>query len=173
MSAADTGSMATLITALPLAACFEFVAHSGTAVVADAISAWPANPGQALWDASGRPALLHFAPDRWLVPAPAPTLLRELTSLARGGCGVLIEVEGKWQEVRIAAEHARRVLSGSIDVEAVLARRECAAILLFDCPAILARHDGAFNVWIAASFVQSLLAVIAVVPNPYRGALVG
>jgi hypothetical protein len=170
MSAADTGSMATPITALPLAACFEFVAHPGTAVVADAISAWPANPGQVLWDASGRPALLHFAPHRWLAPAPAPALLRELTSLARGGCGVLIEVEGKWQEVRIAAEHARRILSGSIGVEGILAGRECAAILLFDCPAILARHGGAFNVWIAASFVQSLLAVSAALPNPYRGA---
>ena len=83
---------------------------------------------------------------------------------------MLIEVEGKWQEVRIAAEHARRILSGSIGVEGILAGRECAAILLFDCPAILARHDGAFNVWIAASFVQSLLAVSAALPNPYRGA---
>jgi sarcosine oxidase gamma subunit len=173
MSAADTGRLAIPITALPLAACFEFVAHPGTAVVADAISAWPGIPGQVLWDGSGRPALLHFAPDRWLAPAPAPALLRELTSLARGGCGVLIEVEGKWQEVRIAAAHARRILSASIDVETVLAGRECAAILLFDCPAILARHDGAFNLWIAASFVQSLVAVSAVVPNPDRGAFGG
>jgi uncharacterized membrane protein len=86
---------------------------------------------------------------------------------------VLIEVEGKWQEVRIAAAHARRILSASIDVETVLAGRECAAILLFDCPAILARHDGAFNLWIAASFGQSLVAVSAVVPNPDRGAFGG
>jgi sarcosine oxidase gamma subunit len=96
--------------------------------------------------------------------------LPQLTSLEREGLGMLIEVEGKWQEVRIAAEHARRILSRGIDVDAVLAGRDCAAIMLFDCPAILARHEETFNLWIAASFAHSLLAVSAALPNLYPGA---
>lgn len=159
MNASDIDTMAEAVSAQPLAACYEFVAYPGRQVDAAAISAWPARPGRALRDAAGRPVLLHFAPDRWLVPAPPPILLQELASLERAGRGCLIDVEGKWQEVRIASEHAHYILSTSIDVETVLAARECAAVMLFDCPAILARSDGRFHLWIAASFLQSFLAV--------------
>jgi sarcosine oxidase gamma subunit len=164
MSAADTDIMAGEATALPLAPCYEFVAYPGRNAAAAAISAWPARPGQALRDASGRPALLHFAPDRWLAPAPATNLLQELFSLERAGRGILIDVEGKWQEVRISPGPAHRILSASIDVETVLAARECAAVMLFDCPAILARSEATINVWIAASYLQSFLSVSASVP---------
>jgi sarcosine oxidase gamma subunit len=156
--------LATAVTALPLAACCEFVAYPGRGVEAAAISAWPATPGQVLRDATGRPALLHFAPDRWLVPAPTPSLLQELSSLEAAGRGFLIDVEGKWQEVRIAVELAHHILSSSIDVETVLAARDCAAVMLFDCPAILARSDTTFNVWIAVSYLQSFLAVSTSLP---------
>jgi sarcosine oxidase gamma subunit len=159
MNAADINTVAEAVSAQPLAACYEFVAYPGRQVDAAAISAWPQTPGQALRDAAGRPVLLHFAPDRWLVPAPAPILLRELASLERAGHGCLIDVQGKWQEVRIASAHAHYILSSGIDVETVLAARECAAVVLFDCPAILARSGSTFNLWIAASFVQSFLAV--------------
>jgi len=57
------------------------------------------------------------------------------------------------------------LLARSIDVAAVLTDRECAAVVLFDCPAILARRDDAFNLWIAASYVQSLLALSTALPN--------
>jgi hypothetical protein len=159
MNAFATDTMAEAVSAQPLAACYEFVAYPGGEVDAAAISAWPARPGQALRDAAGLPLLLHIAPDRWLAPAPPPILLQELSSLERAGRGCLIDVEGKWQEVRIALGHAHRILSRSIDVETVLAARDCAAVMLFDCPAILARSDGTFNLWIAASFLQSFLAV--------------
>jgi sarcosine oxidase gamma subunit len=159
MNAADTDTMAEALSAQPLAACYEFVGYPGRDVGAAAIGAWPAKPGQVLRDAAARPVLLHFAPDRWLVPAPPPILLQELSSLERAGRGCLIDIEGKWQEVRIASEHAHYILSRGIDVETVLAARECAAVMLFDCPAILARSDGALNLWIAASFLQSFLAV--------------
>lgn len=159
MNATDTDTMAEAVCAQPLAACYEFVAYPGREVDAAAISAWPARPGQALRDAAGRPLLLHFAPDRWLVPAPPPILLQELSALERAGRGCLIDVEAKWQEVRIASEHAHYILSSSIDVETVLAARQCAAVTLFDCPAILARSDSTFSIWIATSFLQSFLAV--------------
>ena len=164
MSTTDTDIVTKAITALPLATCYEFVAYPGRNVEAAAILAWPAKPGQALRDSAGRPALLHFAPDRWLVPAPAPILLQELFSLERAGRGILIDVEGKWQEVRIAPERAHQILSRGIDVETVLAGRECAAVMLFDCPAVLARSDIMINLWMAASYLQSFLAVSASLP---------
>jgi sarcosine oxidase gamma subunit len=164
MSAVHTDVIAGAATTPALAACYEFVAYPGRDVDAVAISAWPARPGQALRDATGRPSLLHFAPDRWLVPAPAPILLQELSLLERAGHGILIDVEGKWQEVRTAPERAHHILSRSIDVETVLAARECAAVVLFDCPAILARSAATFDLWIAASYLQSFLTVIASSP---------
>jgi sarcosine oxidase gamma subunit len=141
-SAPDIGAA---MTALPAAGCFEFVAYPGQAVDAAVISAWPTNAGKALRDAAGQLTVLHFAPDRWLIPAPLPALLRQVVALEHAGCGMLIDVEGKWQELRIVAEIARPLLARSIDVEAVLADRDCAAIMLFDCPAILARSGDAFN----------------------------
>ena len=164
MSAADTATGATSMSALPLTSCYEFVAYPDRLVEAGAIRGWPTRPGSVLRDEKGRPVLLHFAPERWLIPAPTLTLLQELTAPERRSWGALIDVEGKWQEVRIAADCAQRILARSIDVETVLAARECAAIMLFDCPAILARHDATINLWIAASFVQSFLAVSASLP---------
>ena len=164
MSATGTDIVAQAITALPLATCYEFVAYPGRNMEAAAIGAWPAGAGQVLRDATGRSALLHFAPDRWLVPAPPPILLQELSSLERAGRGTLLDVEGKWQEVRIAPERAHHILSRGIDVETVLADRECAAVMLFDCPAILARSGATINLWIGASYLQSFIAVIAALP---------
>jgi sarcosine oxidase gamma subunit len=165
MSAAAVGDRGAAMTALPLASCFEFVAYPGRTVDTVRMSAWPAKAGAALRDAAGRPTVLHFAPDRWLVPAPAPPLLQQLQVLERAGCGTLIDVTGKWQELRIAPEDARALLARSIDFEAVLTDRECAAIMLFDCPALLARREDAFNLWIAASFIQSVLALSATLPK--------
>jgi sarcosine oxidase gamma subunit len=169
MSTTDTDIMASTITALPLTTCYEFVGFPGRKVETAAIDAWPTQPGEALRDTTGRPALLHFAPDRWLVPAPAPVLLHELSALERAGRGTLIDVAGKWQEVRIAPERARHLLSSGIDIETVLSARECAAVMLFDCPAILARGGTTFNLWIAASYLQSFLSVSASLPTRAPG----
>jgi len=165
MSASAAGLRAAAMAALPAASCFEFGAYPGRAVDAPVFSAWPANAGEVLRDGPGRPTVLHFAPDRWLIPAPAPAVLQQVVALEHAGCGMLIDVEGKWHELRVAADDAQRLLARSIDVAAVLTDRECAAVVLFDCPAILARRDDAFNLWIAASYVQSLLALSTALPN--------
>jgi heterotetrameric sarcosine oxidase gamma subunit len=165
MSAADVCVVPAPAKAVPLESCFEFVAYPGRAAAAAALSAWPARAGQALRDGAGQPTVLYFAPDRWFIPAPAPTLLSQLAALERADCGTLIDVDGKWQELRIAPEQAQRMLARSIDVATVLADRDCAAIRLFDCPAILARHEAAFKVWIEASFAQSFLAVSRTTPD--------
>jgi sarcosine oxidase gamma subunit len=161
MSAAPDELRAAALTAAPPASCFEFAAYPGRAVDAAAVSAWPVKAGGVLRDAAGRATALHFAPGRWLLPAPAPALLQQLLSLERAGSGMLIDVDGKWQELRFASGDARAFLARSIDVEAVLTDRECAALMLFDCPVILARHKDAFNLWVEASYVRSLRALSA------------
>jgi sarcosine oxidase gamma subunit len=165
MNAADAVVMPTPVTALPLAPCFEFVAYPGREITTAASGAWPGRAGQVLRDAAGRATLLHFAPDRWLAPAPEPTVMLQLASLERAGCGTLIDVAGKWQELRFMGQYAPRLLARGIDVETALADRDCAALSLFDCPAIVACHAAAFNVWVAPSFARSFLEVTAAMPD--------
>ena len=55
-----------------------------------------------------------------------------------GGRGTVVEVEGKWTAMELEGPDATRLLSASLDVAAVLDSRECAAAVLFDCPAVIA-----------------------------------
>lgn len=109
-------------------------------------------PGAMRRDAAGRATLLHFAPGRFLLPAPTPDLARQLDSLAQAGVGVTFDVDGKWRELTITGSGVHRLLSSGADVAAVLAHRECAALYLFDCPVVLARRADGFDVWVQASY---------------------
>jgi hypothetical protein len=51
---------------------------------------------------------------------------------------------------------AARVLSSAINLTRVLANRDCAALHLFDCPAVLARCADAFDLWFEASYAIAL-----------------
>ena len=112
----------------------------------------PVSPGAVERDASGRAALLHIGPGRFLVPAPTPELVRRLDTLQAAGVGALFDVDGKWRAFALTGPSYERVLSSTIDLSQVLANRDCAALHLFDCPAVLARRPDAFDVWIEASF---------------------
>lgn len=116
----------------------------------------PAPPGAVQRDAAGRAALLHFAPGRFLAPAPAPELVRHLEALASAGAGALFDTTGKWRAIRLGGGFAERTLAESIDVAAVLAHRECAAVHLFDCPVVLARAAGGFELWVEGSYAMDL-----------------
>jgi len=116
----------------------------------------PAPPGAVQRDASGRPTLLHFAPGRFLAPAPPPDIARHLDALAGTGVGAVFDVEGKWRALAVLGAGAQRLLAESIDVAAVLAHRECAAVRLFDCPVVLAREPEGFSVWVEASYATDL-----------------
>lgn len=120
----------------------------------------PAGPGAVQHDAPGRPALLHFAPGRFLAPAPAPEMVRHLDALAASGVGSVFDVTGKWRHVRVVGRDAKRLLASGIDVAAVLLHHECAAVQLFDCPVVLARASDGYDLWVQASyatdFVRSL-----------------
>jgi sarcosine oxidase gamma subunit len=103
--------------------------------------------------------LLHFAPRRWLVPAPDAALLAGLNDLAGRGLGTLVDVEGKWHKIHAAGPGAAQAIASTISVKAVLGDRGCAAVTLFDSPAVLARHEAAFDLWVAASYLDHFLDV--------------
>jgi hypothetical protein len=124
---------------------------------------WPAAPGGVRHDADGRPVLLHFAPARWLVPAPHPDIAALVDAATEAGAGVVVGVDGKWQAMELLGAEAARLLASTIDLEQSLEGRECAAVTLFDCPAILARIPAGFAVWVRSSYAADFVAAIAAV----------
>jgi heterotetrameric sarcosine oxidase gamma subunit len=112
----------------------------------------PPSPGTVRRDASGRALLLHFAPGRFLAPAPTPDMERHLDALQAAGVGALFDVDGKCQAFTIRGQGAENLLSYSINLTQVLGNRDCAAVHLFDCPAVLARGAEAFDVWVERSY---------------------
>jgi hypothetical protein len=142
---------------LPLKACFEFIAH---APLPAPPPNWPLRPGDVARDAAGRARLVHFAPGRWLAPAPDAALVTELSALERAAAGTLVEVSGKWCAVALEASLGKAVLASAIDVEAVLAGREAAAVMLFECPAVLARGALGYDLWVGASYLHALGTVV-------------
>jgi heterotetrameric sarcosine oxidase gamma subunit len=119
---------------------------------------WPTEPGGVLRDAAHRPLLLHFSPGRWLAPAPTPVTESLFDATARAGSGRSVDVSGKWQPVLVAGPGAARLLACALDIAAVLERRDCAAAVLFDCPAVVARSAGGFELWVQASYAVDFLA---------------
>ena len=145
---------------LPVEEVLEFVAYAWPARGC-ASTDWPLEPGAVRRDAQQQPALLHFAPGRWLAPAPAPELRRLLENTASAGAGSLVDASGKWVTVDIGGAGAARLLACTLDIEAVLGHRDCAAVTLFDCPAVVARVAQDFRLWVQASYAAHLLATAA------------
>ena len=110
---------------------------------------------------TGRAVLLHFAPGRFLAPAPTPDTERRLLALQAAGVGAVFDVEGKWQAFALTAPRAERALASTIDLTQALDGRDCAALHLFDCPAILSRRGGGFELWIEASYAVALHEVLS------------
>jgi sarcosine oxidase gamma subunit len=135
---------------LPLERCFEFVAHARVPE-----GGWPTQPGQVLRDSAGRAVLLHFAPGRWLVPAPDERLRTRLDALVRDRHGALVDVDGKWQALAPTPATATRVLASGVELDALLHGRDAAAVVLFDCPVIVVRDGAGFVLYVAASYLHS------------------
>src|SRR5580658_1420482 len=143
---------------LALERCFEFVAPC--IPVGRFHGLLPIEPGAVLRDSAGRAQVLHFAPRRWLVPAPAEPLYRDLAERDVVGDGALVDVEDKWQWFRLEGPQATRTLESAVNVEGLLFKRSCAAGALFDCPMLLARDGEAFDCWMMSSYAQSFLQAI-------------
>jgi heterotetrameric sarcosine oxidase gamma subunit len=113
---------------------------------------WPVDPGGVQSGARQQPALLHFAPGRWLAPAPDAGLGARLEAAAARGAGTLVDVSGKWVGLELSGPGAARLLAFTVDIEAVLAGRDCAAVNLLDCPAIVVRAAPGFRLWVQSSY---------------------
>ncbi len=121
---------------------------------------WPAAPGAVRYEADDQPALLHFAPARWLVPQPHPDIEALLDAAVDAGAGVVIDVDGKWQPLLLRGPGARRVLATAVDIDAALRERACAALTLFDCPCIVATRADGYALWVHASYATDFIAAI-------------
>lgn len=143
---------------LPLERCFEFVAPC--VPLGRFHGTLPIEPGAVLRDSAGRVQVLHFAPRRWLIPAPAEPLYRDLADRDAAGDGALVDVEGKWQWFRLEGPQATRILESSVNVEGLLFKRSCAAGALFDCPMVLGRDGEIFDCWVMSSYAQTFLQAI-------------
>jgi len=112
----------------------------------------PVLPGNIECDSDDRPILLHFAPGHLFLPAPNADRVGRLDMLQASGVGMLFDVHGKWRAFVLKGSRADGLLSSTVDLAKVLGRRQCAAVHLFDCPAILARRMDRFDVWVEASY---------------------
>lgn len=139
------------VTRQPEQPMHEVVAYRAGAAPAG----WPAAPGGAVRDGSGRPAVAHFAPGRWLVPTSGLDLTAWF-AVAAPLCSV-VDVTGKWCAFAVAGPGSRRLLQTSIAIDAVLDGRDCAAVVLFDCPAVVARTIEGYIAWVQASYAADFL----------------
>jgi sarcosine oxidase gamma subunit len=135
----------------------EFAAYHWPATGCDA-AAWPTAAGGIVRDATGRTGVLHFAPGRWLLPNPSYETEHWVDSAARAGLGMKSDVTGKWARFSITGPGAARLLASAIGLAAILDGRDCAAVTLFDCPAVIARSGSSFELWVQSSYSLAFLA---------------
>lgn len=119
--------------------------------------AWPLDQGAVRRGALQQPLLLHYAPGRWLAPAPGPDEQAMLEAAVTAGAGALIDATGKWSAFELSGPGAASLLAFTLDVASVLAARECAAVTLFDCPAIVVRSASGYRVWVQSSYAAHFL----------------
>jgi heterotetrameric sarcosine oxidase gamma subunit len=154
-----TAELRCTLEVLPAARMVEFVFFDPFAGARGADSL-PA-PGGARRGADGHPVILHFAPGRYLLPDPSAELDAWVAAAAAQGAGTAVEVEGKWAAFELSGPDSARLLSCSLDVAAVLESRDCAAVVLFDCPAVLtATATGCYLVYVKASYAADFSAAI-------------
>lgn len=122
---------------------------------------WSMPPGGLRYGRDGRVELLHFAPGRWLAPAPDTSLLNRMQQQAAAGQLALFDVNCKWQLITLRGSVATQLLSAGTNLEQVLGERDCASLTLFDTPCILARRDDAFDVWVLASYLADFVATLS------------
>jgi len=135
----------------------EFAAFAGAAA---RLQGWPLAPGGVRRDAQGRPEMLHFAPARWLLPEPDASSCAAAAAAAAAGTGAAVDVESKWTVMTLEGADSRRLLSASLDVAAVLESRDCAAVVLFDCPAVLTASGDGYWIFLKASYAADFEAAV-------------
>lgn len=138
---------------------FEFTAFSFPPAAA-LQGTWPSAPGAVLRDGEGRALALHFAPGRWLVPAPTDALRSAVADAESTSAGAGVDVTGKWRHLTLTGRDAGRLVACSVDADGVLDGREVAAVVLFDCPCVLAKSTAGYEIWVRSSFARDFVASI-------------
>ena len=137
--------------------CYEW---QGFAPAPRCLGAGADDAGRVTRHDDGRILTLHHSPNRWLLPQADPALVATLG--AAGDAGVLSEVNGKWREILLpgaaSASDPVHPVRASFACDLVLARRDCAALWLFDCPLVIARDARDLTLWLEASFEASFRA---------------
>ncbi len=121
-------------------------------------TSWPSAPGAVRRDAAQRALMLHFAPGRWLAPDPDSETRAILDSAATAGRGTVVDVTGKYDALSVSGFGATRLLACGIDIESIMQARECAALTLFDCPAIISRVADGYSIWVQSSYATDFAA---------------
>jgi sarcosine oxidase gamma subunit len=101
---------------------------------------------------------LNFAPGRWLfINADI-----DMTSQAIDAGAVVFDAEGKWRIFQAQGQRARCAIAAALDLDSILRGRECAAVTLFDVPAIIARIGTEDEWWVCvhASYAEHFMASI-------------
>jgi sarcosine oxidase gamma subunit len=109
-------------------------------------------------DGDDAASLLHFAPGRVLAPDPSAATEALLDVAAAEGLGTRIDVTGKWERYSVRGSGAARLLACALSLDAVLDQRDCAAVTIFDCPAIIAKRRDGFDLWVLSSYAGDFLA---------------
>jgi len=152
----SAGSQLFRIERRPAARTLEFAAYLWPLDSA-AFAGWPTAAGSMRRDAQRQPSLLHFAPGRWLVLDADADRQALLEAAAASGAGVAIDVSGKWCGLELNGPGAAALLAFSLDIAAVLDGRDCAAVTLMDCPAIIGRSMSGFHLWVQSSHARHFL----------------
>lgn len=141
------------VTGFP-ARCYELVAVRSGVTFGEH---WPTAPGAVRFALSGRPLVLHLAPERWLLADPDEDVLSECKEYVTAGLAALSNVDGKWQMLALSIDVARGVLARSCFVESILNSRGCAATVLFDCPVVISARREAIDIWVQSSHLSAFL----------------
>ncbi len=151
-----TPSPGCLIEHRPQRRVLEFAAFSWPRV-GEEWPDWPTAAGAVIRDGEDSACLLQFAPGRVLAPNPSAATETLLDAAASQGAGTRIDATGKWEHFFMGGPGAGRLLACSVEVNAVLYKRDCAATTLFDCPAIVARCRDGFELWVQSSYARDFL----------------
>jgi len=108
------------------------------------------NPGYAVIEGARR--ILHFAP-RYLMAINHQGATPALAATAEA---TAVDVTGKWCGYRLHGSRAGDVLAAGTHADLMLIGRACAALSLFDCPVVLLRTEETNEVWVHASYAESL-----------------
>lgn len=101
-------------------------------------------------------AVLHMGPGRWLLAGQAIMRESALVVAAEASGGSLLDVGAKWLRLSVSGAEAEGFVAQFLSVAQVLHERDCAPVGILDCPALLARCEGGFELWTTRSWARWL-----------------